>query len=214
MTRFLAAVVGVLVGTAVGRADLRPPGTRNVPVDHVIETDKEYPDWVFLVVHRTGATRANLDPKTPITIPGSDAVGAGPVRRPGDKEAPFGLGYRSRLLAAVPKDTAKGYATDKELFAAVADGKAAGLVRAKEVFGDHLNVKADDPRKTITRRFKVAKVDPKDGIVLEAVAGEPGKEEEEEAAARPGYRWVAAGLGAAGLVGLAGLWLARSSRRT
>jgi hypothetical protein len=167
---------------------------------------------VFLVVHRSGAARVALGPKTPITIPGSSAVGAGPVRRPGEKEPPFGLGYRSRLLAAVPKDTAKGYATDKELFAAVADGKAAGLVRAKEVFGDHLNVKADDPRKTITRRFKVATVDPKDGIVLEAVAAGPGKEEEEEAAARPGYRWVAAGLAAAGLVGFVGLWLAGRRR--
>jgi len=219
MVRLLTAGVVVLLASAMTRADLLPPGTKNIPIEYKIETDKEYADWVFFVVRGSGGVqKVTLDPKTPVVIPGSSGVGNGPVPRPGEKERV--IPYRASALAAIPKDAVKKYATEKELHAAVEDGKVEGMVRVKDYFYDHENAKATDPRKSITRRYKVTKIDatmPKDGIALEAVKadGNPGKEEEEEtaAAARPTYTLVAAGVAVAAAVGFAGFWLVGRSRR-
>jgi hypothetical protein len=215
MNRFLAAVVVGLFVPAAGRADLLPPGTKNIPIEYKIETDKEYLDWVFFVVRGSGGVqKVTLDPKTPVVIPGSGGVGNGPVPQPGEKQRI--IPYRASALAAIPKDAVKKYATEKDLHAAVEDGKVEGMVRVKDYFSDHENAKATDPRKSITRRYKVTKIDAKGGVMLEPIKADdqPGKEEEEAAsAARPTYTLVAAGLAVAGAIGFAGLWLVGRSRR-
>ena len=122
--------------------------------------------------------------------------------------------YRSSLLVAFPKQTVKQYTTEKELIAAFNDGKVEGMVRVKDPFPDYSNVKITDARKSYTRVFRVTKIDPKEGIVLEAVKTEDIKSgKEEEASAMPhAYLWIAGGLGVAAIVGFAGLWVSRRSR--
>ena len=86
MNRVLVAAVFALTAVGLARADLLPPGQKNIPINHTIETDKEHPDWVFFTLGGNGAVKAvKLDPKTPLVIPGSGAVGNGPVPRPGEK---------------------------------------------------------------------------------------------------------------------------------
>jgi hypothetical protein len=212
MNRFLLTGVACLLAVAAGRADLLPPGTKNIPIEHKIESDAEHPDWVFFVVEGSGGVKkVALGPKTPIVIPGSSAVGAGPVPRPGEKERT--IPYRAAAVFVVPKDAAKAYKTEKEFHAAVEEGKVDGMRPVNGHFFDHENAKATDPRKAITKRYKLAKIDAKGGATLEPVKDEraPGKEEEEQAAGR--FPWVAAGLGLAAVVGFAGLWVAGRARR-
>ena len=131
MARFLAAAAFAALLAAGARADLIPPGTRNIAIDHTIETDKDYAGWKFFVVAGSGGVKeVKLDSKTPLTIPGSAAVGRGPVPRPGDKAKALQIPYRSNLLVAIPAETVKQFASEKELHAAVWDLKAEGMARA------------------------------------------------------------------------------------
>ena len=76
MRAFLAAVVVALVVSAMSRADLLPPGTKNIPVEHKIESEKEYPDWVFFIVRGLGGVKkVTLSPKSAIVVPGSSGGG-------------------------------------------------------------------------------------------------------------------------------------------
>ena len=69
----LAAVLGLTM-VGVARADLIPPGTRNIPVEHKIETDKDHPDLVFYTARGSGEVKAvKFDPKNPVVIAGSGA---------------------------------------------------------------------------------------------------------------------------------------------
>jgi hypothetical protein len=216
MNRVFFTVGVVLMAAAVGRADLIPPGTKNIPIEHKIETDKEYPDWVFFVVRGSGGgQKAALDPKTPVVIPGSSAVGNGPAPQPGEKAKAIALPYRASTLVAVPKEALKKYAAEKDLLAAIEDAKVDGMVRVKAALYDHENAKATDARKSIVRRYRVTKIDAKDGIVLEAVKadGAPGKEEEEQAASPRAFSWIAGGLALAGALGFTGFWLLGRTRR-
>jgi len=216
MTRLLLAAVVCLVAATAGRADLLPPGTKNIPIEYKIETDKDYPDWVFFVVRGSGGVqKVMLDAKTPIVIPGSSAVGNGPVPQPGEKRRT--IPYRASALFAAPKDAVKEFKTEKELHAAIEDGKVAGMHPVNGHFFDHENAKATDPRKSITRRYRITKIDAKDGVTVEPIKeeGGAGKKEEEQAMADspPVFRWVAIGLVATAAVGFAGLWLVGRSRR-
>lgn len=209
MKRFLGVLVVGLFAAAVGRADLLPPGTKNIPINHKIETEKEYPDWVFFVVHGSGGvTPVKLAPKTPIEIPGSSGIGNGPVPRPGQKERT--IPYRASAVVAVAKDAAKDYKSEKEFHAAIEDGKVAGMLPINGHFSDHENVKVTDPRKSIDRRYLITKIDAKGGVTLEPIKNQGKQEEEEQAAATPRlFPWIASGLAAAGGIGFIGLWLAR-----
>ena len=214
MKRLLAALALGLLLAAGARADLIPPGTRNVAIDHKITTDKDFADWSFFVVSGAGRVReVKLDAKTPLTIPGSTAVGNGPAPDPDEKRKALQLPYRSNLLVAIPTATVKAFPSEKELHAAIWALKVEGMARVKNAFGDHENAKATDPRKSVVRQFRVAKIDAKDGIVLEAVKaeGRPGREEEDPVAGA--YPWVAGGLALAGAVGVAGLWVSRRARQ-
>jgi hypothetical protein len=199
-----AAIVGLMaVGGA--QADVAPPkGLKRIPLEYKITTDTAYADYAFFAI--SGGDKAEavkLDPKTPATVK------AGGGR------------YRIASLVAVPKDAAKGFPSEKDFLAAVAKEKVDGLVKSKTVFDAFTTVKDTDTRKTIVETYKVEKIDAKDGIVLKKV-GEPrgekkdGKEEESPAAALPegaAFPWMAAGLAGAGVIGFAGLWLARRTRR-
>lgn len=142
-----------------------------------------------------------LDPKNPLTIEGA------------------GRGGIARLCSfvAIPKDAVKTYGSEKELHAAVRDGKVAGMAKCKEGFFPFTEVKESDPRKLIVVKYTLEKVDAKDGVVLKQVRedGKPGGEEEETAPiaaaerGMPAFYWLALGLAASGVLGFAGLWLAR-----
>jgi hypothetical protein len=215
MMRFLGVLILGLVVAAGAHADLLPPGTKNIPIDHKFETDKEYSDWVFFIVEGSGGVaKAKLDPKTPLVIKGSSGVGNGPVPQPGAK--PRIIPYRAAALFAVPKDAAAAYKTEKELHAAIEDNKVTGMHAVNGHFFDHENAKATDPRKAITKRYKITKVDAKTGVTLEPITDDSGagkKKEEEEAAAQPIFTWIAVGLSVAAVLGFTGLLLAGRSRR-
>lgn len=211
MKRLLAVVVVGLVAASLARADLIPPGTKNIAINHKIETDTEHTDWVFFVVRGSGGVhKAALDPKHPLTVAGSAGVGNGPAPQPGEKRR--SIAYRSNLLVAVPKDAGKKYETEKAFHEAIEDGKVPGMVRVKDAFYDHENAKATDPRKTIVRQFRVTKIDAKEGIVLEAVKPEGNAKPEEEGVSAS-FPWVATGLALTAAVCFTGLWLSRRTRR-
>ena len=210
----LAVLIALLLANAVGRADLLPPGTKNIPIEHRFETEKEYADWIFVVVQGSGgAKKVAFDPKTPLVIPGSSGVGNGPVPQPGQKQRT--IPYRAAALFAVPKDTVKNLSlTEKELLAAVEDGKVAGMHQVNGHFFDHENAKATDARKSIVKRYKIAKIEAKGGVTLEPIKEDPArKEEEEQAAATPSFPWIATGLGAAAAIGFVGFLLIGRTRR-
>jgi hypothetical protein len=213
MRKTAAMALVVVLAPAVGRADLLPPGTKNIPIENRIEAEKDHPEWTFFVVHGSGGVKkVALDAKTPIVIPGSSGVGTGPLPRPGDK--PRTLPYRASALVAVPTSAVKAYKTEKDLHAAVEDGKVPGMRPVNGHFFDHENAKAADPRKSIVKRYRITKLDGKTGATVEPIKDEQRKEEEEAVAAAPGsFAWMAAGLAIAGILGFAGLVLAARFRR-
>jgi hypothetical protein len=209
MNRLLCAAVLGLGVASVARADLLPPGVKNIPINHTVETDKDHPDWAFFTLGGNGAVKAvTLDPKTPVVIHGSGGVGNGPVPRPGEKRT---RPYRSTVFAAVPKDAAKGYPSEKAFQAALNEGTVPGIVQSSPL-PDHERVKDTDKRKGVDKRYKLEKVE-KAGLTLTPVQDPKpgGSEEEEAAAARPWGQW-AAGLSATLGVALGGLWVVRRRR--
>jgi hypothetical protein len=216
-TATLAAAL-LVAGTAL--ADIAPPipkGFKSVPLSHKIVTEAAFPDYTLFVVENAvvigKATRtaapAKLDTKTPLTLNTSASASVS----------------RSYELVAVPKDAAKGYATEKEFLEAVAAGKVAGLVKSKTVIagGASTNIKEGDPRKEVVAEYKIEKIDAKDGIVFGKekadpnVPPPPGCDTDDEGAAPSAYApkggtWVA-GLAGALAVVFGGLWVARRGRR-
>ena len=213
MRPFVAVALVAVLAPGICRADLLPPGTKNIPIEYRIETDQDCSDWTFYIVHGSGGVKkVALDAKTPIVIPGSSGVGNGPVPQPGAK--PRTMPYRASALVAVPKDALKEYKTEKELHAAVEDGKVAGMHSVNGHFFDHESAKATDPRKAIVKRYRMTKLDAKSGATLEPIKDDQRKEEEEPvAAAADSFPWMAAALALAGVLGFAGLVLAGRFRR-
>jgi hypothetical protein len=221
VNRFLTTCVALLFAAVIARADLLPPGTKNIPVNHRIDTDQEYPDWVFFIVHGSGGVKkVELTVKKPITIFGSGGVGNGPAPRPGEK--PRTIPYRANALVAVPKDALKDYKNDKDLHAAVEDGKVPGMHAINGHFSDHENAKATDGRKSIEHRYRLTKLDAKSGATLEPIKpeekspGTPGSSLATEGVipdSQSMFSWIAGGLVVAALVGFAGVFLIGRSRR-
>src|SRR5437764_3106329 len=190
---FAALFVGLLAASAA-HADIAPAkGLKRLPLEHQITTEKDYPDLAFFAVSGDPATPLKFDAKTAATV------------RPGAGR------FRVAELVAVPKDAAKSYPTEKDFQAAVAGGKVAGTVRSKTVFTAFTEVKDTDPRKVGVMKFKLEKIDDKNGLVLVPVKDE-AKPEEEEAANGPASRQLALGLALTGFVGLAGFAVARRRR--
>lgn len=205
MKRLLAVAVGFLC-VATAAADIAPPrGVKRVPLEYKVETERAYPDYTFFAI--SGGDKAQpvkLDPKTPAKV----TAGGGR--------------YRVAMLVAVPKDAAKSFPNDKAFTAAVASGKVPGLIRTKTPFYAFTDLKDSDTRKVVVQRYKVDKVDAREGIVLVQVKdakcdadeddGTPVENPEVPLAAAPkGKIWVA-GASATLAVMLTGLWLARRTR--
>lgn len=204
MKRYIGVAVVGLLSAALAQADLRPPDTRYIPLEHKIETDKEFPDHVFFTVHGNGEVKAvKLDPKNPVVIPGNAAIGRGPAPQPGEKRA---RPYRGTVLVAVPIEATKSYSDEKALNAALHKGEVKGAIESK-VLHEYEAVKTNDPRKAVANRYRIVKIDAKEGIVLAAVKGEPKPEEESQSATT--MRWLALGLALSAGVGFAGLWFTR-----
>jgi hypothetical protein len=211
MKQIAAVVLVGLFGAGLVRADSLLPGTRNLPIDYRIETDKDYPDLVFFTIRGSGSvTSVQFDQKTPLTIPGSNAEGKGPVLPPGEK---LNRPYRSTSLVAVPKEAAGSYPTEKAFHAALDAGTVPGLAKSQPLY-DHRNVPTGDPRKSIVRVFRVEKIDPKEGIVLTELKNAEGSEGEggREATTGPGVQLWMVGLAGSLAVVLAGVWLVRRRR--
>lgn len=221
MRAFLAAVVVALVASAVSRADLPSPGTKTIPVEHKIETEKDYPDWVFFIVRGSGGVKkVQLGPKSAIVILGNGAMSKDPVPKPGQKEKGLTVPYRASIVVAIPAARVKEFKSDKELHAAIEDARVPGLVLVGSAFVDHENVPAADPRKKIVQRYRLTRLEAKEGATLE-----PIKEEEKppQPAASPVsatvpdvtwiFKWIAGGLGTAAIIGVAGVFLLGRTKR-
>jgi hypothetical protein len=194
---FRLMTVVAIVSTAAARADVAPPpGQVRVPVDHVIETDKAYPDYVFVVVIGGDAEwsyKAELSKDRPLRIEGKNRGG------------------RARLcsLAAVPADTAKAYKTDKELIAAVIAQKAKGMFTVKDTVLDSLAVVPEkNAPKVIEEKHRVERITPEEGIVLSSPkVGRADDPDPHGYAEESAVRWALAGVVAALAVCGLGLWL-------
>ena len=57
MRPFLAAAFVVVLAPGICRADLLPPGTKNIPIEYRIETDQDCSDWTFFIVHGSGGVK-------------------------------------------------------------------------------------------------------------------------------------------------------------
>jgi hypothetical protein len=206
MKQMTVVVLAGLFGAGLARADLLAPGTRNIGVEHRIETDKDYPDFVFFTISGSGAvTPVKLEQKTPLTIPGDDATGRGPVTVGEKKRA---RPYRSTSLVAVPKKAGDSYPSEKEFHAALNEKTVPGSAESQPL-PDHENVKIEDSRKSIVKQWRVEKIDPKEGIVLTDVTPE---EQVVVVQTGGGLRPWMVGLAGTLAVVLLGLWVARRSR--
>jgi hypothetical protein len=197
MTRSILALTVLGLAMSDARADVAPPkGQVRVPVDYVISTNKDYPDYVFVVVIGADAEwskKAELTKDKPLRIEAA------------------GRGGRARLcwLAAVPADAAKGFKSDKELFQAVIDRKIPGLVTTKDTGFSPFTVRSEkDAPKLIEEKYKLDRLDKEAGIVLSAEkvgrADDPDPHGLKEESA---VRWAVAGVAAALAVSGLGLWL-------
>ena len=197
MTRFAWPALWVAaVSVAAVRADVAPPpGQVRVPLDHVIQTDKSYPEYVFVVVvggEADWSYKAELSKDKPLRIAGKDRHG------------------RARLcwLAAVPADAAKEFKTDKELLAAVAGNKVKGLLTSKGASFDSFTVVPEkNASKVVEETYRVERITPEEGIVLAAKVGRSDDPDPHGYGEESMVRWVVAGVAAALAVCGLGMWL-------
>jgi hypothetical protein len=205
MKRLLGVVAVAILVAGAARADVAPPkGLKRVVLDNKITTEKEYPEVAFFLL--SGGDKVEpvkLDPKNPLVIEGAGRGGR----------------YRFVQIFAVPKDAAKNYDSEKAFHEAIAKGKVEGQVKSKTGFGTLTTVKDTDPRKSVVEEYKLEKIDPKEGLVITAVAKKDptatppkdGEEEEATAYTPRGAAWVAGLAATLGLV-LTGLWVVRRNR--
>ncbi|QDU22803.1 hypothetical protein [Urbifossiella limnaea] len=204
-----AAFLVALVAVCAARADLAvppPAGKKFVTVDHVVTTDKTYPEHEFYLV--TGfmgdAKLVPFGPDTPVKIDGA--------RRKGP--------YGQVTFAAVPKGAGEKFAGMKEFGAALRKGTVPGQATAKHAFPSSTTIDAKDTRTVITETLAVEKIDAKAGIVLKALKknesgnappprGESPSDDETAVGDSPRGGSVVAGLAAALAMAFAGLRLAR-----
>ncbi|MBN9118085.1 MAG: hypothetical protein J0I06_02785 [Planctomycetes bacterium] len=219
MNRILALLtVGAFAGAAF--ADVPPPpppkGKKYVSVSSEVVLGKDVAGYVFVkqVTSFPGRpkptyAKVELNTEKPTAIPE-------PARR------------TFVTLFAVPRDAAKGFKTDDELFDALGANKVKGAHHISFTSTATVSdkVKADSVKWTYT----ITAIDPKDGIKtkVEGEGYEPptekpkrngeGKDSPEDDAptaavpAPRGGTWVA-GLAAFGALTLGGLWLAGRGRR-
>jgi len=157
MRHAILALASVLVVAAVAVADVLKPAIfqKTVTVEHTITTDKDHPDYVFFLIPDGGKPIAvKFGPKQPIVFKGTTNA-------------------KDRGLVAVPTASRKGYATEEDFERAVGDSKVDGMVRANETLFAWIFTPLKDKRNTIIREYKLAKIDPKAGVVLEMTEVDP-----------------------------------------
>ncbi|MCI0700491.1 MAG: hypothetical protein L0241_05360 [Planctomycetia bacterium] len=211
MYRTLAVLILSALLVSVARADIPPPaGFKRVTLNHKIETDKEYPDYLFYTAAGEKVTLVKLTPKTPVVISGAAAGGR----------------FKTTLLYAVPKDAGKNYKSQKEFHKAILDENVKGLLRAGIPFSGITEVKVNDTRKVVVEQWKLEKLDKKgEEIVINPVKKDkkpknaPEEEEETDERESPttaytprGGVWIA-GLACFAAMTLGGLWLAGRGKR-
>lgn len=220
-----AAFLAALAAVCVARADLAippPAGKKFVTVDHVVSTDKAYPEYEFYLV--TGfngdAKKVEFGPDAPVKIDGA--------RRKGP--------YGQVTFAAVPKGAGEKFAGAKEFGAAIRKGTVPGAAVAKHSFPSSATIDAKDTRTVLTENLAVEKIDAKAGIVLKALkkneptspaptkgagnAPEPsddvllrcGTPSPDDLSPLPRGGPVVAGLALTLALAFAGLWFVRRSR--
>jgi len=191
------------LAAAVVRADVgRPPaGERFVTPVHVIETDRELPDYVFVARLGSNSQRAFR-----VTIrPGFPARVSDPAREH------WQGGIR---LYAVPKSVADQCPTEQDLRAVVDESQQYGVLVEGSLHSafDYYQFRrpAGDPRTEMVVRHRIATFDPAAGVftveTIETDAADPG--DPHERAVRMAVAGVAATAALAGF----GLWLVGRKR--
>jgi hypothetical protein len=200
----LALSLSLLVASAT-QADVRPPnGFKRVVVDHKITTEKEIPDYTFYTVLYGGkggprVTEVKFDPKTPIEIPGAKLTGIG----------------RQGWVAAVPRDAAKKYDTEKAFIEAMQKSKVDGLVKTRnldsaDTVKEHAFEKMDGSSIVLVTKKDPGAPEKKDGDKKDS----PNEDDAPGVTPyTPRGGLVMAGLATALAVMLGGAWLAGRARR-
>ena len=194
---FRLMTVAAIVSAGVARADVAPPpGQTRVPVDHIIEADRAYPDYVFVVVIGGDAEwsfKVELSRDKPLRIEGKNRGG------------------RARLcwLAAVPAETAREFKSDKDLVRAVVERKVKGVLTAKGADLDSFTVVPEkNAPKVVEERHRIERITTDDGIVLSSArVGSADDPDRHGYAEESAVRWAVAGLVAAVAACGLGLWL-------
>jgi hypothetical protein len=190
------ATSAVLVAVAAARADVPPPaGQVRVPLGHIIEADKAYPEYVFVVVVGSDpelSYKAELSKDKPLRIEGKNRGGRG----------------RLCWLAAVPADTARQYRSDKELVAAVIENKAWAALTTKRMSFDSFTVVPEpNAPKLFEQRHRIERMTAGEGIVLTDEKLTPADPDPHAFDEESAVRWGVAGVVAAVAVCGLGLWL-------
>lgn len=192
----LAFVIGLFTVASAAANGLPPPvpGKRYVPAEHVITTEKAYPEFDFYLV--TGGS-----PKL-VTFGPKDSVRIGPQRQ---------RGFGSRIqLVAVLKGAAEKYEQPAAFAEALSKGTVPGYAATKERFESPTLIDAMDTNsKSTTVTHVVERIDVKAGIVFRAVPEPPGPRKSAPEPPGPRGGGVVAGLAVALAMGFAGLRLTR-----
>jgi hypothetical protein len=198
MRVLLALAVGCLTAAAAlgNAAAPPPPGKKFVRVDHLITTDKAYPDLEFYLATAYTAQKVAFDPNTPAKIKGN----------------PGGPAFQIQLVA-VPKGAAAKYAKHTAFAEALGTGQVPGQLTTERLFAVRVALDEKDKRKVVVEEHAVEKIDAKVGIVLRAAKAPTPKEKQldEPPPPRAAGGTVVAGLAAALALAFAGLRIARPS---
>jgi len=197
MSRASICLAAMTLFAGLIRADVAPPpGQQRVVVDHIIEPDQAYPDYVFFVVIGAEADwsyRCDIGPGSPVRIAGANRGG------------------RAQMcwLAAVPKKATDGYADEQALLVAIIGGKIPGVVKSN-VYFDSFDVRPSlNAPQLIERRHRIEQVSPDQGIVISTA---PDSAPRGSIADRSLVWWVVVGVAVAAAACGLGLWLRTRKR--
>ncbi|HYH63566.1 MAG TPA: hypothetical protein VD866_02605, partial [Urbifossiella sp.] len=150
----LALVVGLFVAASAAGNGLPPPpvGKKFVMAEHVITTEKAFPDHDFYLVTGGAPKKVEFGPKDPVKVE---------PNRPR-------FGRNQTQFVAVPKGAAEKYADAAAFAEALGAGKVSGQAAAKHTFDPMPAIDAADPRRKIEEKHVVERIDAKEGIVFRA----------------------------------------------
>lgn len=193
----LAFVVGLVAVAWAAANGLPPPtpGKRFVVAEHVITTEKAFPDHDFYLVTGGSPKKVAFGPKDPVKV----------------EPAPR-RGFGSRIqFVAVTKGAAEKFEEPTAFAEALRKGTVPGYAAAKARFESPTEIDAGDKSPKTTVTHVVVRIDAKEGIVFRGVDPEAPAPRGKAAPEPPGPRGggVVAGLAVALAMGFAGVRLAR-----